>query len=105
MPGGIPVLTISDKNVAFGVVTTGVPTILAGMKKLPLATMKVSFVAPHPFMGIPPKPIHPPNPIMMNCSKTVLAGPAKMGVAKIGSIDMCMHPMLGPGVLNVLVGL
>jgi hypothetical protein len=104
MPGpGIPVLSVGDMNMAMGVCMTGVPNVLVGMR--PIATMTTSLMAPHPWMGIPPKPIHTPNPIMLNCTKSVLAGPAKMPVAHIASIDACFHTMIGPGTPTVLVSM
>jgi len=105
MAGGFfPVIGVTDMNIMGGMVMTGVPNVLIGPRHMPIATMTISLVTPHFFGGIPPKPIHPPNPIMVNCSPTVRAGMTQMPVAHIGSIDMCLHPMIGPGVPNLLVG-
>jgi hypothetical protein len=96
-----PIVMIGDLNNAMGPLMTGVPTVLSMMR--PIGVMGMSMAAPHPWMGIPPKPIHPPNPVMLNCSKTVLA--MMMPVAHIASVDMCLHVTIGPGNPTVLVGL
>ena len=101
MAGAFIVITKTDKNQMKGTVINGVPSILAGPKKMPLATKTLSKVTVHPG---PVPPIHPVNPIDKNCSKSVIAGPTKQGVAFKGSIDMCKHTMIGPGVKTVLVG-
>jgi hypothetical protein len=106
MPGGFfPVMSMGDLNAVGGIVMTGVPNVLVGPAYRPMATMVLSFMSPHVFVPFPPKPVHPPNPIALNCTPTVLAGVGHMPVAHLGSIDMCLHPMIGPGTPNVLVGI
>ena len=99
MPG-FPIVMVADMNTAMGALMTGCPTVLSMMR--PIGVMGLSVVAPHPWMGIPPKPIHPPNPVMLNCSMTVLA--MMCPVAHIASLDTCTHVTIGPGNPTVLVG-
>jgi uncharacterized Zn-binding protein involved in type VI secretion len=83
-----------------GFITTGVPTVMVG--GIPIAVMGTSIVTPHP--GPVPK-IHPPNPVMVNCSQTVRV--MNLAVAHVGSVDACLHPTLphpNPLLATVRVG-
>ena len=86
-----------------GVIKTGVPTVLVGPARQPIAVKGMSFSTPHPWGGIPPKPTHPPSQVVTNCSMTVMAMMAP--VAHEGSFLMCKHMCLPyPPNLTVRVG-
>ena len=108
MPGMFPISSVLTPvgmpGMPLGIIEFGIPTILVGMAMKPIAVLGLSFSTPHPWGGIPPKPIHPSNPPMLNCSMTVLAGPSMKPVAHAGSIMACKHVCLPGPTMTVLVG-
>lgn len=96
-----PTAAVGDFNMMMGVIMTGNPTVLVSGR--PIAVLGMSLVSPHPWGGIPPKPIHPPSPLMINCSTTVLAG--GLCVGHMGSISTCLHAIIPPCNPTVLVGI
>jgi hypothetical protein len=104
---GFPVSSVMTPvgmmGMPLGIIKTGVPTVLVGAAKMPIAVMGMSFSTPHPWGGIPPKPVHPPSPVVLNCSMTVLA--MMKPVAHVGSILACKHMCLPfPPNLTVMTG-
>lgn len=106
MPG-FPVASMMNPiglGAPLGVIMTGVPTVLVGLAKQPIAVRGLSMSTPHFWGGIPPKPIHPPNPVVLNCSERVLSMGGQ-AVAHVGSIFMCKHMVLPfPPNITVQVG-
>jgi len=83
-----------------GVITTGVPTVLVGLSRRPIACRGLSICTPHPAPGHP----HPPNPIATLCTETVRTL-GMQPVAHAGSLLACLHPLaVYPPNVTVLVG-
>ena len=97
MPG-FPVASVLNPLFGtVGIIITGVPTVLVGLAKQPIACRGLSVCTPHPAPGHP----HPPNPIRILCSERVLTT-GGMAVAHAGSMLACLHP-LAPFPPNVTV--
>ena len=110
MPGSPVASVMNPLFGTLGMIQTGVPTVLVGLAKMPIACRGISVCTPHPSAGIPPLPIHPPNPILTLCSERVLTmggmavahGPGPGGP---GSMLACKHTLaVFPPNITVLVG-
>ena len=95
--GGFLALRQGDINLGLGMILTGsTNTIVNGR----LAARQGDICTPHPFMGIPPKPVHPPNPLLIGSLKVIVNG--RMYGHQM-NFELLRHPYI-TGSTNTIIG-
>lgn len=86
-----------DINLGLGILMIGSFNTLVNKR---MAARVGDICTPHPWHGIPPKPVHPPNPLLIGSPK-VLVNKRMYGHQM--NFEMLRHPYI-TGSTNVIIG-
>ena len=82
------VLRRTDINIMGGIAMPLQTSVICNGR--PVARMR-DLVLPHAFPPSPPKPVHPPNPILMGNFTVIVAGSA---IARRMELELLLHPFV-----------